>query len=461
MKTSVTTSSRARGSILVVTLAVSAIIGISLASYLTLVSSQHRATVRSQYWNASVPLVEAGIEEALAHLNKNCVPNSIHGKPVNFTADGWTSVAGGVRMVRQLADGFYDVTILTAKPLTPEIVAVGNVTTPLASKGGVQAFFATVGAETPTTYLTRNIFCTTTNLPVFTKALVARGTINLAGNNVVSDSYDSSDATKSNNGRYDKEKRGEKGDIASNLTITNSVDVGNANIYGKASTGPGGTIAMGPNGAVGSRVWNDSGKKGIQTGWSTDDMNVSFPSVQSPFAAALPPTGGLHTDGVIYDYILSSGNWLITSPNEFEGKVLVTGDAVLRVDSKIEFSGSEVIIIQTNASLKLYANCQSASISGNGIVNKAGKPKNFAYFGMPANTSLRLTGNAEFAGTIYAPEADLQLGGSGAPANGFDFSGSAVVNTAQLNGHFNIHYDENLGINSMYRGFVITSWQEK
>jgi hypothetical protein len=296
---------------------------------------------------------------------------------------------------------------------------------------------------------------------MFTKALVARGRIDLSGNNVVSDSYDSSKATKSTNGRYDKTKRGDKGDIASNLTITNSVDVGNANIYGKASTGPGGTISFGPNGAVGGRPWHDSGKKGIEPGWSTDDMNVNFPPVEAPFSIELPPTGGTGPDGNTYDYILPTGNYLISSPATFGGKVLVTGDAVLRVDGNVKFSGQDMLTISTNASLKLYVNTKDAVISGNGIVNNSSKPRSFMYLGMPANKTLQMTGNADFTGVIYAPDTDIQFGGGGAPANGFDFSGSAVVNSARLNGHFNIHYDEDLGLNGLYRGFIITSWQEQ
>src|ERR1041384_7325943 len=74
-------SNESQGSVLLVTLLTSVIIGIGLASYLTLVSSQNYSTMRSLAWNTATPLAEAGIEEALTHLNDDS----------NLTANYWTS----------------------------------------------------------------------------------------------------------------------------------------------------------------------------------------------------------------------------------------------------------------------------------------------------------------------------------------------------------------------------------
>src|SRR3989442_9310121 len=63
------TNTQAQGSALVVTLLTALVIGITLASYLTLVSSQNVSTMRSLAWNATVPVLEAGVEEALAHIH--------------------------------------------------------------------------------------------------------------------------------------------------------------------------------------------------------------------------------------------------------------------------------------------------------------------------------------------------------------------------------------------------------
>src|SRR4051812_21587351 len=78
------------------TVVISAVlIGIVLATYLKLVSSQNQNTMRSQAWNRSVAVIEAGIEEALAHLNKNANQDANAFFNLTLTADGWQTVAGG------------------------------------------------------------------------------------------------------------------------------------------------------------------------------------------------------------------------------------------------------------------------------------------------------------------------------------------------------------------------------
>ena len=58
------------GSVSTIVLVVMLLIGMTLASYLNLVANQNISVQRSQAWNSVVPVAEAGIEEALAHLNR-------------------------------------------------------------------------------------------------------------------------------------------------------------------------------------------------------------------------------------------------------------------------------------------------------------------------------------------------------------------------------------------------------
>ena len=69
MKTLRLTRNSRCGNILVVTLCVAGVIGIVLVSALTLIKSQNQSVARSQAWNHCIPVIEAGLEEALAHLN--------------------------------------------------------------------------------------------------------------------------------------------------------------------------------------------------------------------------------------------------------------------------------------------------------------------------------------------------------------------------------------------------------
>ena len=52
-----------------------------------------------------------------------------------------------------------------------------------------------------------------------------------------------------------------------NLGLINSLNVGNANIYGHVATGPHGTVAVGTQGAVGDSSWQTGGNTGIKPGW--------------------------------------------------------------------------------------------------------------------------------------------------------------------------------------------------
>ncbi len=75
------------GGSLVVTLIVALVLGLALVAYMSLLSSNQQAAAREEAWNGAIPLAEAGVEEALAHLNKNY--------PTNLTHAGWTAALGG------------------------------------------------------------------------------------------------------------------------------------------------------------------------------------------------------------------------------------------------------------------------------------------------------------------------------------------------------------------------------
>src|SRR5947209_20028028 len=62
---------RIQGSVLLLTLLTAWVIGIALVSYLTLVANQNRSIYHSLSWNCCVPVMEAGVEEALTQLYYN------------------------------------------------------------------------------------------------------------------------------------------------------------------------------------------------------------------------------------------------------------------------------------------------------------------------------------------------------------------------------------------------------
>jgi hypothetical protein len=437
---------RTSGSVVVVVLIVTVLIGVTLGSYLHLVANQNVSIMRSMAWNNAVAVAEAGIEDAMAHLNYNTT---------NRTFDGWTLVGTNVVKERFVGSSKYK-TYVAATPLVatndrPAIVSEGWVVNP------------NNGQFLPRPRVVR---VSTTNDALFAKGLVAKGLIDLNGNNIKTDSYDSTIAAYNTGGRYDATKNKDNGDVATNSKLIN---VGNADIYGHTSTGPGGLVSLGANGTIGSKAWhaNPANAGKAEPGWVKDDMNVQFPDVRNPYTglgivpinAALLPGGTV--DGVTYDTIIpaGSGNYIINELSGNNKKVYVAGNATLLVTGDINMSGANAgITIATNASLNMYVAGTSAVVGGNGIMNKNGKAGAFSYWGLPSNKNISLKGNGEFAGTLYAPQAALTFEGSGATV--YDFMGATVAGSVKMNGHFNFHYDESLGIWGPRRGYTIVSWSE-
>jgi hypothetical protein len=457
----ITTHTRPQGSALLLALLTAFVICITLTTYLYLVSNQNRSVMRSMAWNSTIPVVEAGIEEALTHVN--------HVGSTNLASNGWSAMSadGFFHKFSDLGNNFaFDVGVkppLANGPDQPTIESFGYAPSP----ANIASFYSSpwgmiLGGLAPQ-YSPEKISAKR-KVRVLAKrqtpvqfAMLAKGQIDLHGNNAETDSFNSTNSNYSTNGRYDVAKSRDHGDVATNSGIVNGVNTGNANIKGHASTGPDGSVAIGSNGSIGDKAWVDSGKKGAQDGHVTDDTNVEIPDVEVPFTTGVTPIGGTYPEvgGANYDYILTNGNYILSS---FSGKVLVTGNAKLLVNTSFNFTGQDQITINPGASLEVYVAATSATLGGNGVVNNNGSAISFVYYGLKSNTSLKFNGNAAFTGVVYAPFADFAIGGGG--NNTYDFVGASVSKTATLNGHFHFHYDEALASQFPVRRYVVYSWNE-
>jgi len=245
--------------------------------YLSLIEFQSRISMRSQSWNVALSVAEAGIEEGLQHLNDNREA---------LASDGWTFDGSCYNRSRTLGTGDRYTVRLNAisDPMNPIVEARGYSYPPPVTQ-------TRSSADTATAPIERAVRVRCHRGSLFLAAMVAKRTIDLKGNGILSDSFDSGDPAKSTNGHYDKTKAGDKGDVASNLGILGAVSVLNANIYGHVQTGPGGSATVGSLGGVGSHAWQAS-NKGIQPGWATDDANFTFPEPELPYTSGLTPMPG-------------------------------------------------------------------------------------------------------------------------------------------------------------------------
>jgi hypothetical protein len=433
---------RERGSVLVITLGLAVILGTTLGGYLYWVRTQHLLVAESQGWNSALSIAEAGIEEGLAQANVGFGTNYLPSIQTNWSH---ALLGGGPYGPRTngVANGFYSVILIPINP-GPTIISTGTVQIPFTSKR-----------------LVRTVMVTTTNVPAFGYAMMVKTNVTTKGNNLTVDSYDSSDPYYSTNGVYDASTRKAGGDIASTGGIIN---IQNADIFGKLKTGPSGSYSIG-NGSVGDLNWNVVGQ--IQPGWYANDFNMDFRDVQPPYTSGIDPTlPSTKVNLGTNTYVLLGG-----------ASYYYNGDFVLNQNETLYVSGTNTVLYVTGnfnmksqnacyislapgASLTLYVGTTSGSaVSGNLTqVNTSGNAGSFSYYGLPSNNSLVWSGNNNFVGTIYAPEADVSLGGGGSTV--LDYQGSIVANSASLNGHFNVHYDESLRNGGPQVSFTVTSWQE-
>ncbi len=103
---------------LLVTLLTCVVIGFTLASYLVLVSSQNRSVMRSLAWNSAIPVLEAGVEEALTQLR--------HREVSELHSNGWTPVNGRYAKELRIDDSYCHVAIEVSGP-TPVICSTAYV----------------------------------------------------------------------------------------------------------------------------------------------------------------------------------------------------------------------------------------------------------------------------------------------------------------------------------------------
>jgi len=427
------------------------IIGLALASYLWLVSHQNLSTMRSLAWNSTLPVMEVGVEEALTQLQ--C------GRITNSWVNGWTTAPSGWYYKKNFVNGtdYYEVNVQKVDP--PIIVSTGCVPAPLGRYSQLGLILAQVVPPNSTPEVKRRVRVNTRRRAFASGAMVAKGHIYLAGNNVTTDGFDSGDDNYSTNGKWDPGKTKASGDVASNSRDPDAINVGAGDITGHVATGPGGGVIVGSGGTVGDIPWVKAITPGIKPGWSSADMNMDIPDVKPPFDASTVlgvPIAGI-VNHIKYTSVFDGTVFPNYKVGTLTGQVYVTGNVTLLVTDLVSISSGDYIKLAPGATLKLYVSAPTAAIGGSGVVNYDGYAANFQYYGLPTNTSFDFRANASYTGSIYAPQANFTLGGGG--NDPYDFVGACTVNTVKMNGHYHFHFDEALR-KTPWQGYLVTAWNE-
>ena len=415
------------GSVLVIAIIFCALIGLILMAYLSMVKSQHKFTYRAQTWNTCIPLCEAGVEEAMAHLNHI---NTFS----NFAINGWVLQNGFFRKERSLSGGH--IRMLIDQGVPPVITVTGYLRAPVQSN-----------------ILTRAVRVKTKINLRFPYAMLSKGPVSLSSAGSYVDSFHSGDPAYSTGGEYDPAKRTAEAIIATTAKSAGVVDLGNNDVYGRIGTGPGGSPNL-ANGTVGDLAFvsNPANDGKVQPGAVTDDVNLYIPDVlmPNPFAFGLAPPS-LTVSGVTYTYVLGDGDWTLPAISGNSVKILVTGKARLYVAGSTTIGNAGSVNVAPGASLEFFAN---GNIDIKGEVNNPGVAKSLSFLGMNNCLSVAISAGAEFACSVYAPRADVVITGNA------DGSGAIVGKSIKLTGGMKWHYDKALEGDPREGRYVASSWTE-
>ena len=243
--------------------------------------------------------------------------------------------------------------------------------------------------------------------------------------------------------------------IAASTAKKDAILIDRTKVYGTGEVAPTGGISLRNNGVVGPISWVDTGHTGVEPDSFADTFKYTFPRVEVPFTSGyFTPTGG-KVDGVDYQYILDTGNYMLGKV-DMTRHMLVRGDAVLYLTDNFTSDGKDAgsIIFQANATLKLYMRGQHFHMKADGVANND-VPASFQYYGLDKNKCCKIQKSADFSGVIYAPKAKVRITG------GAEVYGSIVGKCVHADNAGGFHFDE--ALNRLYgdfEKFVIRGWRE-
>jgi hypothetical protein len=462
MKASTLSSTRpARGSVLVVAMIMSAVIGISIVSYLNLGKGTMTISNRALYSNAAMNLAENGLEEAMYSLNKKVADATY-----SWTANDWTPTgSGNINARRRLpsSSGTYNLDQNTKGYVR---VCVYNYEGFVAPKMVARSTITLGGATSRT--LEKWVYVQLRKTSKFSNGLVAKNSLRFNGNTASVDSWNSDpdhDNDPADAVPYSTSVRDDNGSIGSISVAVGAVGVNNADIWGYAATGAG-LPSVGSNGLIGP-FGTSSGT--MDMSHVSSDFSASFDPVTAPTAGLtaisaigssdLPMTLGSTGATNIFSLPSITGNGGATNILTIEGEVTLVLTNTAGSDA-IDITGNAGIVITPGSKLIIYT-AGDINLGGNGVANggtttaTANQPANFQIWGTSTTTqTIGVAGNGVLSGVIYAPNADVSINGNG------DVMGSVVANNITVTGSAAFHYDESLGDFGGGNPYRVAAWKE-
>jgi hypothetical protein len=418
---------------------ITAMIALTLASYLSLNLNTARLARRSYQQTAAFHLAETGAEEAVWSLNRSQAQ----------APDAWTGWTAQQPAAWRKFNGFD----LGSGATGSVKVYVSDTNPATGSKPVAVALAAVESAGLPAS--TRMLELTLGRRSYFSTGIVARETVKFAGKNVSVDSWnsdpDGDPATVPV--PYSDVVRNDHGSIGTAAVENKAMLINQAAVWGYVATG-GAAPEVGVNGSV--RGANTPPDVMIDPARVTTDFVVDLPLLSAPVDGTPIPAVGetLGTAGVATKWrcpaITLSGDQTLTILGQ------VTLVLTTTVGSALDVTGKASIIIADGSSLTVYAEAD-IKIAGNGLANANSRPASCKIYGTsssPAGQAVHLAGNGALKASVYAPNGDIQVNGNG------DVMGSIVGREVVFTGNALFHYDESLADEGDDTPFKVTRWRE-
>ncbi len=470
---------RERGSILLWTVLVIAILSLFATEVLRTVSGRFQVGMQTSAWQEALLAAESGVDLAVVEMRKSLYPAP------NHAWEGWNNVPGNgvishglttvpnaglagtpmtievnVDAPAQLVEPsvgwqYYRIRTLGTMPLTgPPRIGFNKQDNRLRKLTlNVQRFVDHLfQSETNDPHAARRIEAVVAPISSFGQAILSDTTLNMNNQNIIVDSYDSRDVAKSTNGLYDESKRQENGNIATNGDL---IAAGNAHVYGNVSTNSGtATGVSNVSGAIRTDFYQEPIPIGEPT-WPSINPNPALVSGNTTLTAS--SVKGSSTSRYRLSSVTTSGSQTLTLAGNPDGspsyiEIYVTGD--------ISVTGTSQIILGQGVNASIYFR-GNVDIQGKGMLNPANQPSNLLIYGVQplngATPSVTLGGNGQITAAVYAPDYRVTVNGGGNTGHVF---GSVVGKTVSMNGVTNLHYDEALGSAGLINNYKIVSWVE-
>lgn len=466
MKTSLQSLSHARssrGSVLIVTMILAAIIGISLVSYIKISTNSFKLAQRSFYANSAMNYVEVGLEEATYCYNLlDTTPVAADA----WTSNGWTIAAGSRSATRTFSFTLNNNATATVK------VWVDYYEPPPTMQNPMMVVQTKLDPKDGGPSITKMVEVTLRRRSLYAIGLLARNFLTMKPTVSTVDSWNANPTNSPTAAAipYSVAVRRTNGTVGSPNTAPNSVDIGSSKVYGYVATG-GGSILYSPTAVVSGSF------SGTGIDWTrvTYDFAANFVIPVTPTPATtnwitasitasttLPRVGDTPNaaDGRYYYTFAASANINLTGSNSITiaGPVTMLLNSHAGVVAMNTVDSASITVNATNSSLYMYTNGHIDAYGTGGFLNNAGTASRCMVYGTsttPLGQRIVLEGNNTIPPivAIYAPNAAFRV-----DSNAF-MCGAVVAWSIALNADTGFHFDESL-LNVGGNPFGITKWKE-